>query len=41
VRGEVYLAAGQGKEAAAEFQKVLDHSGIVWNAGRERWRTWA
>ena len=25
------LAAGQGKEAAAEFQKILDHSGIVWN----------
>jgi eukaryotic-like serine/threonine-protein kinase len=31
VRGESYLAAGQGKEAAAEFQKILDHSGIVWN----------
>ncbi len=31
VRGEVYLAAGQGKEAAAEFQKIIDHSGIVWN----------
>ncbi len=31
VRGEAYLAAGQGKEAAAEFQKILDHSGIVWN----------
>jgi eukaryotic-like serine/threonine-protein kinase len=31
IRGEVYLAAGQGKEAAAEFQKILDHSGIVWN----------
>jgi eukaryotic-like serine/threonine-protein kinase len=30
-RGEAYLAAGQGKEAAAEFQKILDHSGIVWN----------
>jgi tetratricopeptide (TPR) repeat protein len=30
-RGQAYLAAGQGKEAAAEFQKVLDHSGIVWN----------
>jgi len=24
-------AVGQGKEAAAEFQKILDHSGIVWN----------
>jgi serine/threonine protein kinase/Tfp pilus assembly protein PilF len=31
VRGEAYLAAGQGKEAAAEFQKVIDHSGVVWN----------
>ena len=31
IRGEAYLAARQGKEAAAEFQKILDHSGIVWN----------
>ena len=31
VRGEAYLAAGQGGPAAAEFQKLLDHSGIVWN----------
>jgi serine/threonine protein kinase/tetratricopeptide (TPR) repeat protein len=31
VRGEANLAAGQGKEAAAEFQKILDHSGLVWN----------
>jgi hypothetical protein len=31
VRGEVDLAAGQGSAAAAEFQKILDHSGIVWN----------
>jgi tetratricopeptide (TPR) repeat protein len=31
VRGEAYLAAGRGKEAAAEFQKILEHSGIVWN----------
>jgi hypothetical protein len=31
VRGEAYLAAGQGRAAAAEFQKILDHSGIVWN----------
>ncbi|HYW39764.1 MAG TPA: protein kinase [Terriglobales bacterium] len=30
VRGEAYLAAGQGS-AAAEFQKILDHSGVVWN----------
>ena len=25
------LAAGQGKEAPAECQKVLDRSGLVWN----------
>ncbi len=31
IRGEAYLAAGQGKEAAAEFQKIIDHNGIVWN----------
>ena len=31
IRGEAYLAAGQGKEAAAEFQKTIDHSGMVWN----------
>jgi eukaryotic-like serine/threonine-protein kinase len=31
IHGEAYLAAGQGKEAAVEFQKIIDHSGIVWN----------
>jgi hypothetical protein len=31
VRAQAYLAAGQGNAAAAEFQKILDHSGIVWN----------
>jgi tetratricopeptide (TPR) repeat protein len=31
VRGEAYLAAHQGSEAAAEFQKVLDHRGVVVN----------
>jgi len=31
VRGDAYLAAGQGESAAAEFQKILDHNGIVWN----------
>jgi predicted Ser/Thr protein kinase/Tfp pilus assembly protein PilF len=31
VRGEAYLAAGQGSAAAAEFQKIIDHSGIVLN----------
>lgn len=25
------MAAGQGNAAAAEFQKIIDHSGIVWN----------
>jgi eukaryotic-like serine/threonine-protein kinase len=31
LRGQARLAAGDGKEAAAEFQKILDHSGMVWN----------
>src|SRR5581483_10139293 len=31
VRGNAYLAAGQGRAAAAEFQKIIDHNGIVWN----------
>jgi len=31
VRGEAYLAAHQGSEAAAEFQKILDHRGVVFN----------
>jgi tetratricopeptide (TPR) repeat protein len=29
--GEAYLAAHQGREAAAEFQKILDHPGVVLN----------
>jgi eukaryotic-like serine/threonine-protein kinase len=31
VRGAAYLAAHQGNEAAAEFQKILDHRGVVVN----------
>jgi eukaryotic-like serine/threonine-protein kinase len=31
VRGEAYLAARRGSEAAAEFQKILDHRGLVLN----------
>jgi eukaryotic-like serine/threonine-protein kinase len=31
IRGGAYLAAGQGNAAAAEFQKIIDHSGMVWN----------
>lgn len=31
VRGEAYLAGHQGSEAAAEFQKILDHRGVVLN----------
>jgi eukaryotic-like serine/threonine-protein kinase len=30
-RGQAYLAAGQGKSAAREFQKILEQSGLVWN----------
>jgi tetratricopeptide (TPR) repeat protein len=29
VRGEAHLAAQQGAEAAIEFQKILDHRGVV------------
>jgi serine/threonine protein kinase/tetratricopeptide (TPR) repeat protein len=31
IRGEAYLADGQGHAAATEFQKILDHNGVVWN----------
>jgi tetratricopeptide (TPR) repeat protein len=31
IRGEAFLGARQGAAAAAQFQKILDHSGIVWN----------
>ena len=38
VRGQAYLAARQGSEAAVEFQKILDHRGVVVNGsiGRAR-----
>src|SRR6202050_4320413 len=31
MKGQASLAAGQGRPAAGEFQKILDHSGLVWN----------
>ena len=31
IRGQAYLAARQGTAAAAEFQRILDHRGLVWN----------
>jgi eukaryotic-like serine/threonine-protein kinase len=31
VRGEAYLATGQGNSAAGEFRKILDHDGLVGN----------
>jgi DNA-binding winged helix-turn-helix (wHTH) protein/tetratricopeptide (TPR) repeat protein len=31
LRGQAYLAAGNGPAAAAEFQRVLDHPGLVGN----------
>ena len=31
VRGQAYLAEGQGVPAAAEFQKILDHRGLALN----------
>src|ERR1700687_713945 len=32
LRGQAYLAAHRGQEAASEFQKVLDHRGVVLNS---------
>jgi predicted Zn-dependent protease len=32
VRGEAHLMVRQGREAAAEFQKLIDHRGIVVNS---------
>jgi len=32
VRGRAYLGTRQGKEAAAEFQKFLEHRSIVLNS---------
>ena len=32
VRGEAFLQARRGKEAAAEFQKMIDHRGVVGNS---------
>jgi serine/threonine protein kinase/tetratricopeptide (TPR) repeat protein len=31
LRGEAYLSAGQASASAAEFQRIIDHSGLVWN----------
>ena len=31
VRAEAYLGAQQGATAATEFQKILDHRGLLWN----------
>ena len=31
VRGEAYLAEGNGVAAAGEFHKIVDHAGITWN----------
>lgn len=29
IRGNAYLNAHQGKQAAEEFQKILDHRGVI------------
>jgi len=31
VRAEAYLSAQQGPAAVAQFQKILDHRGLLWN----------
>ena len=30
VRGQCYLLLGKGNEASAEFQKIIDHPGVVY-----------
>lgn len=30
VRGQSYLSSGKGNDAAAEFQKIIDHPGVVY-----------
>jgi Tfp pilus assembly protein PilF/predicted Ser/Thr protein kinase len=31
LRGQAYLESGQGPAAKGEFQKIIEHNGIVWN----------
>ena len=31
LRGEAYLRLKQDDKAAVEFQKIIDHRGLVWN----------
>ena len=31
IRGQAYLAQSDGRAAAGEFQKILEHNGVVWN----------
>jgi tetratricopeptide (TPR) repeat protein/predicted Ser/Thr protein kinase len=31
LRGQAYLSAGKGAEAATEFQKIIDHPGVIVN----------
>lgn len=31
IRGKAYLANGQAAEAASEFQRIIEHDGMVWN----------
>src|SRR5215472_12257514 len=40
VRGEAYLALGDGQRAAAEFQKFIDHRGVVANFSWAHWPGW-
>ena len=36
VRAQAYLSAEQGSAATAEFQKILDHRGLLWNCATGR-----
>jgi len=37
VRGQAYLLANDGGAAAAEFQKMIDHRGVLWNFPLGSW----
>ena len=41
IRGEVYLVLHQGKEAAVEFQKFLDHRGVALNSHWVHWHAFS
>src|SRR6516164_3099769 len=41
IRGEAYLAIGQGARLWASFRRFSTTAALCGTAGRERWRDWA